>query len=74
MLVITRKQDEGIIIDDDIEIVVLGIEDGKVKLGIEAPKDKKIYRQEIYQAIKAENQQAIHINKDILSQLPKKKN
>ena len=73
MLVITRKLEEGIIIDGDIEIVVLGIEEGKVKLGIEAPKDKKIYRKEIFEAIKLENQSAININKDILNQLPKKK-
>lgn len=72
MLVITRKSEEGIIIDGDIEIVVLGIEDGKVKLGIEAPKNKKIYRKEIFEAIKAENQKAININKDILNNLPKK--
>lgn len=73
MLVVTRKLDEGIIIDGDIEVVVLGIEDGKVKLGIEAPKEKKIYRREIYTAIKEENQQAININKNVLSHLPKKR-
>ena len=73
MLVITRKINESLMIDEDIEVVVLGIEDGKVKLGIEAPKSKKIYRKEIFQAIKTENQQATHINKNILSNLPKKK-
>ncbi|RBP46776.1 carbon storage regulator CsrA [Garciella nitratireducens] len=72
MLVVTRKIEEGIIIDENIEITVLGIEDGRVKLGIQAPKDKKIYRQEIYQAVKQENQQAIHIHKNILNRLPKK--
>lgn len=73
MLVVTRKLEEGIVIDGDIEIVVLGIEDGKVKLGIEAPKGKKIYRKEIYTAIREENQQAIHTDKNILNHLPKKK-
>lgn len=73
MLVVTRKLEEGIVIDGDIEIVVLGIEDGKVKLGIEAPKGKKIYRKEIYTAIKEENQQAIYTDKNILNHLPKKK-
>lgn len=73
MLVITRKTNESLIIDEDIEVVVLGIEDGKVKLGIEAPRSKKIYRQEIFEAIKAENQQASKIHKNILSNLPKKK-
>lgn len=73
MLVITRKLEEGIIIDGDIEVVVLGIEDGKVKLGIEAPKDKKIYRKEIFEAIIQENQNAINITKEILSNLPRNK-
>jgi carbon storage regulator len=72
MLVITRKLDEGLVIDGDIEVVVLGIEDGKVKIGIEAPRDKKIYRKEIFESIKQENQNAINIDKDILSNLPKK--
>lgn len=73
MLVVTRKLDEGIVVEGDIEIVVLGIEDGKVKIGIEAPKDKGIYRKEIYEVIKKENQQAIQTTKNILKQLPKKK-
>ncbi len=73
MLVVTRKLDEGIVIEGDIEIIVLGIEDGKVKIGIEAPKDKGIYRKEIYEVIKEENQQAIQTTKNILKQLPKKK-
>ena len=64
MLVVTRKTDEGIIIDGNIEVVVLGVEGGKVKLGITAPSDKKIYRQEIYEAIKRENREAIRGNKE----------
>lgn len=59
MLVLTRKQGEGIIIGDDVRIVVLEGGDGAVRLGIEAPKDKKIYRQEVYQRIREENQQAL---------------
>ena len=52
MLVVTRKHDESVIIDGHIIVKVLGIEDGKVKLGIDAPKKIKIYRHEVYEAIK----------------------
>jgi len=69
MLVITRKLNEGIIIDEDIEIVIVGMEDGKVKLGINAPHSIKVYRKEIYEAIKQENKEAVQIGKDALSYL-----
>lgn len=55
MLVLSRKSNESIMIGKDIEIKILGIEDGKVKLGIEAPKDLEIYRKEIYLEIEEEN-------------------
>lgn len=58
MLVLTRKKNESIIIGDNIEIVVAGIEDGKVKLGIKAPKDIDIYRKEVYETIQDENKTA----------------
>lgn len=70
---ITRKLNQGIIIDENIEVVVLGIEDGKVKLGIEAPKAKKIYRKEIFEAIKKENQEAMQVDRDALSYLINRK-
>lgn len=59
MLVITRKVEEQIIIDDQISIVVLEIEGQRVKLGIEAPKEVTIYRQELYEAIQEENRLAV---------------
>ncbi|WP_069650365.1 carbon storage regulator CsrA [Caloranaerobacter ferrireducens] len=58
MLVLTRKKNESIVINGDIEIVVVGIEDGKVKLGIKAPKNVEIHRKEIYEAIQKENKKA----------------
>jgi len=58
MLVLTRKKDESIIIDGNIEVVVIGIEEGKVKLGIKAPKDVDIHRKEIFEAIQEENKKA----------------
>jgi carbon storage regulator len=74
MLVVTRKLNEGIVIDENIQVIVLGVEDGKVKLGIEAPREKRILRKEIYEAIKLENQEAIQIDKSIIHNLPRKNN
>ena len=73
MLVVTRKSDESVIIDGKITIKVLAIEDGKVKLGIDAPKKIKIYRHEVYEAIKKENEEAVSIKLDMLTKLPAKK-
>ena len=47
-LILARNQNESIVIDDDIRITVLSDNYGKVKLGIEAPEDVKIWREEIY--------------------------
>lgn len=75
MLILTRKTNESIIINDNIEIVVVGIEEGKVKLGIKAPKEIDIHRKEVYETIQEENKQAantksidIDLLKDILKQ------
>ena len=61
-----RKKEESLIIDGKIEIVVLEVEDGKVKLGINAPKDVKIYRKEILEAVREENQTAALAAKALL--------
>ncbi|MBU5676690.1 carbon storage regulator CsrA [Alkaliphilus sp. MSJ-5] len=55
MLVLSRRANESIMIGNDIEIKILGIDEGKVKLGIEAPKDVEICRREIYIEIEEEN-------------------
>ena len=51
MLVLTRRKDESIIIEKGISVTILGIDGEKVKIGIDAPDDIKIYREEIYQAL-----------------------
>ena len=48
MLVLGRKSGQRIIVDDDIAITVLGIEFGQVRIGIDAPDDVSIWREEIY--------------------------
>ena len=58
MLVLTRREDESIMIGDDIVVKVLDLKENQVKLGIVAPKSVAVHRQEIYEAIQAENAQA----------------
>lgn len=57
MLVLSRKKDEKIIIGDKITIMVIEIRGDKVRLGIEAPKEVTVHRQEVYEAIKREHDQ-----------------
>lgn len=60
MLVLTRKDDESIMIGKNIQIKVIKSDSGKVKLGIEAPKDIEINRKEIYDQIQIENKEAVN--------------
>ncbi|MDY7028637.1 MAG: carbon storage regulator CsrA [Spirochaetota bacterium] len=55
MLILSRKKDESIIIGENIEISVVDIKGDQVKIGIKAPKDIKVYRQEVFTAIQREN-------------------
>jgi carbon storage regulator len=72
MLVLTRKQDEKIIIDDNIELTVVEVGNGKVQLGIDAPQEIEIHREEIYRKIEEENIEAGRKSVDI-NQLKKLK-
>jgi carbon storage regulator len=56
MLVLSRKKNESIIINDNITVTVIEIRGDKVRLGIEAPKDVTVHRREVYEAI--QNQQS----------------
>lgn len=58
MLVLTRKIGQKIIIDDSIEISVIEVRGDAVKIGINAPKNVSVYRQELYEDIKASNKSA----------------
>lgn len=59
MLILTRKKNESLIIDGNIEITVVALDDGKVKLGINAPKQVEIHRKEVFEKIQLENKQSI---------------
>jgi carbon storage regulator len=76
MLILARKVDESIIIDDSIEISIVDIKGDQVKLGIKAPKSVKIYRYEVYTAIQEENRKAMQSEGKLpsLDEFMKKKN
>ena len=62
MLVLSRKKNESIVINDDITIVVVDIRGDKVRLGVDAPKEVPVHRQEVFNAI--------HRNEDAVSENP----
>lgn len=63
MLILSRKIEEEIKIGDSITIKILGIHEGQVRIGIDAPKDLKVYRSEIYLQIQKENADASKVTK-----------
>ncbi|MFP4376384.1 MAG: carbon storage regulator CsrA [Spirochaetales bacterium] len=58
MLILARKVNERIMIGDQIEVSVVDIKGDQVKLGISAPRNVKVFRHEVYEAIQAENRAA----------------
>lgn len=58
MLVLTRLRDESIVIGDNIVITVVEVRGDKVRVGISAPADIPVHRQEVYEAIQRENRRA----------------
>ncbi|MBP5296022.1 MAG: carbon storage regulator CsrA [Bacteriovoracaceae bacterium] len=69
MLVLTRKLGESIAIDDHIKIVVVQIKGKQVRLGIKAPRETKIHREEVYRAIQEQNTQASQVDMAQISEL-----
>lgn len=65
MLVLARKKDEAIVIGDDIEIIITEITEDKVKIGINAPKQMKIFRKELLEQVKEENLQSAGAKVDL---------
>ncbi|MBQ4014376.1 MAG: carbon storage regulator CsrA [Treponema sp.] len=61
MLILSRKTDEKIKIGEDITLTIIEIRGDQVKIGVEAPKNVKVFRQEVFNAIKNENKSAAEI-------------
>ena len=58
MLILTRRVGEMLMIGDDVTVTVLGVKGNQVRLGVDAPKSVAVHREEIYQRIQQEKQQA----------------
>lgn len=58
MLVLTRRENESIMIGDDIEVKLLDLKENQVKIGIIAPREIAVHRREVYDAIQKENAEA----------------
>ena len=66
MLALSRKKNEALVINNDIEITVLEIKGEQVKIGINAPKNVPIYRKEVYLQIQKANEEATNTEVDAL--------
>jgi carbon storage regulator len=64
MLVLTRRANESIVIGDDITVTVLAVTPGGVRIGIDAPRDKRIHRAEIVLAVSDANVEAVQASAD----------
>ena len=62
MLALSRKKQEALVINNNIEITILDIKGDQVKIGISAPKDVAIYRKEVYLQIQEANKEAMNAN------------
>ncbi len=69
MLILTRKLGENIRIGDDIKITILEIKGGQVKLGIDAPPQVAVHREEIYERIREENRRASGVSPSVLREV-----
>lgn len=59
MLILTRRVGETLMIGDEVTVTVLGVKGNQVRIGVNAPKDVAVHREEIYDRIKQEGQEAI---------------
>lgn len=69
MLILSRKLNEAIIINDDITISILEIDGDKVRIGIDAPKEHIILRKELFEEIKSSNKEAVDVSTEMINKL-----
>ena len=66
MLVLTRKRNQSIVVNDNIEVTIIDIQGDQVRVGINAPKDVKVFRKEVYVEMMEENQRAAEVQMQAL--------
>ena len=69
MLVLSRQRDESIMIGDNIVVTIVDVRGDKVRLGIEAPTEIPVHRQEVYEAIQRENRRSSELQPKDVDQL-----
>lgn len=69
MLILSRKTNESIVIDGRIRVKIVRVEGDVVKLGVEAPPDVPVHRQEVYEEIQRNNKEALTEGRPVLPQL-----
>ncbi len=62
MLALSRKKNEAIIINNNVEVTILEVKGDQVKIGITAPKEVPVYRKEVYLQIEEANREAVNVN------------
>ena len=72
MLILTRKKDEAIRLGEDIRIVLVQVKGGQVRIGIECPSHVRVLREELYEAVRQENLNALSTDPGEVSTLPKR--
>ena len=72
MLILTRKIEESIKIGDTITVKILSVADGQVKIGIDAPRDLKVHRTEVYEEIQRQNLEAAKTSRTDVSSVASK--
>ena len=60
MLILTRRVGETVVIGNDVDVTVLGVKGNQVRLGVKAPREVSVHREEIYKRIKDEKQESSH--------------